>query len=105
MRTLYRHVRWTILGGIFGGLVSALLITWSVFGNAGSWPIRLMKINAWLGLQVFGDLYEGFPVISSPVGPNAVLVLFGALQWSLLGLVLDATRRWIRIRETSRGTA
>jgi len=95
LKTLYYSFRWTLLGAMIGGLTSGVLIAWSAATNDRAWPIRLLEVNAWFGLHVFGDSYEGFPVISSVIWPNAVLVLSGSLQWSILGLALDAIKRWI----------
>lgn len=92
LKTIYLRFRWAILGTIFGGLVSGALIGWSALATDRVWPIRLLEINAWLGLHLFGYGYDGFPVISSPIWPNAVLVLFGALQWGALGLAFDGAR-------------
>ncbi len=92
MKRIYLHFRWAVLGTTFGGLVSGALLGWSALATDRMWPIRFLEANAWLGLHLFGYVYDGFPVISSTIWPNAVLVLYGAFQWGALGLALDGTR-------------
>lgn len=105
LRAIYRSLPCTILLGSLGGLVSALLIVSWPGGNTGSFSFRVLRVSAWLGLQVFDHLYEGFPVIASTVVPNALLVFFAIFQWSLLGVVLDVAGRWVSVRGRSRRAA
>jgi hypothetical protein len=92
LKAIYRHFMCAVWGTLIGGLFSGALIGWFAVANDRAWPMHLLEGNAWLGFRVFGYVYDGFPVVSSTIWPNAVLVLFGSFQWGVLGLALDGAR-------------
>lgn len=54
--------------------------------------MRVMQVSAWLGFWAMRDWYQGFPIDVSAAKTNSLLVLAGALQWGLVGLIYDLGR-------------
>jgi hypothetical protein len=67
-----------------------------------TWPLRATEVSAWLGFWVMRDWYPGcFPINVSAANTNALLVVFGAVQGAVVGLVYDLLRRFLASRKKS----
>ena len=75
-----------------GTAVTAVGIGFFTLAVDKAGPMRVMQASAWLGLWAMRDWYQGFPIDVSLARTNSLLVLAGALQWGLVGLIWDLGR-------------
>ena len=83
----------TLIGLIGGAVVTALALGFFALMADKTWPMRVMKVSAWIGFWAMSDWYTGFPTNVNTKVTNALLVLAGAVQWATAGLVYDLGRR------------
>jgi hypothetical protein len=81
--------RGTLTGLIVGSTVTTLGIEFLTLLVEKTWPMRVTEVSAWLGFWAMRNWYQGFPIDVGIATTNSLLVLAGALQWGLLGLIWD----------------
>jgi hypothetical protein len=79
---------WTLLGLTLGLVVVAVELVWFEIDPNGV-PFTTIEYTAYPGFVVLNQMHQGFPVNVSKFWTNTVLLASGAIQWGLVGLMLD----------------
>jgi hypothetical protein len=89
----FKSFRWTIIGFVCGGLVTAVGIGCFYASPENIWSMRVIEFTAKLGFWAMRDWYPAHYIDKTPWASNLGLIVGGALQWGAFGLVYDLTRR------------
>ena len=95
----FNSLRWTIIGFVCGGLITAMGLVFYSMSPENLWTLRVIEFTAKLGFWAMRDWYPAHYIDKTPWASNLGLALGGALQWGAAGLVFDLSR-WLAGRRT-----
>ena len=90
----------TLTGLAGGAVVTAVGLGFFTLMVDKTWPMRVVQVSSWLGFWAMNDWYSELPTNVNTTVTNALLVLAGALQWAVVGLIYDLGRRLLVNRRT-----